>query len=251
MILIILLFCVKIYIFKALTYCYIFIHSDIDINPVASKLTFETTQDIQLTCTVKGNHGSVVFRSWTQKIGSSVVRTFDGFNTDNETLLKIAYSSYQDVGNYTCYVYDRNGIFINSKGIEVTINEEIGETNAHDSTVIGIVIGVSVTVAVTVTVVIVIYFARRRRINKNENETVKMNEKIESKYEELQVRTAQEPYDAPGTEVQKNIYINDVGVKDHYGHSQTEEDKAEYEEIQGRENSTLEPKSEYEITEIN
>ncbi|KAJ8321362.1 hypothetical protein KUTeg_001088 [Tegillarca granosa] len=103
---------------------------NIDINPVASKLTFETTQDIQLTCTVKRNHGGVVFRSWTQKIGSSVVRTFDGFNTDNETVLKIAYSSYQDVGNYTCYVYDRNGIFINSKDIEVTINDKpvISET---------------------------------------------------------------------------------------------------------------------------
>ncbi|KAJ8321359.1 hypothetical protein KUTeg_001085 [Tegillarca granosa] len=128
--------------------------------------------------------------------------------------------------------------------------EEKGETNALDYTIIGIGIGVSVTVAVTVTVVIVIYFARRRRINKNENETIKMNEKIESKYEELQVRTAQEPYDAPGTEVLKKIYINDVGDKEHYGHSQTEEDKAEYEEIQGHENSTLEPKSGNEITEL-
>ncbi|KAJ8311169.1 hypothetical protein KUTeg_011270 [Tegillarca granosa] len=217
-------------------YCYIFINSDVDINPGASKLTFETTQDIKLTCSVRGNYGGVVFRSWTQKIGSRLIRMLESFNTDNETVVKIPYSSYQDVGKYTCYVYDRNGIFLKSKDVEVTVNGQKEESSALNSTVIGIVIGVSVTVAVTVTIVIVIYFARRKRTNKNKNESVKMNEKIESKYEELQVRTAQQPYDVPEIEVLKKINMNAVGDKDQNGHSQTQEDKAEYEEIQERGN---------------
>ncbi|KAJ8311172.1 hypothetical protein KUTeg_011273 [Tegillarca granosa] len=55
-------------------------------------MTFETTQDIQLKCSAKGNHRGVVFHPWTQKIGSRLIRTFDGFNTDNETVVKIPYN---------------------------------------------------------------------------------------------------------------------------------------------------------------
>lgn len=91
---------------------------------MASNRTFDNTQDIQLICSFKGNVIGMIFHPWTHKIGSITVRTLNGSNTMDQTVLFIPYISYQDVGTYTCYVYNSYGKLMKSKDIEVTVNDK-------------------------------------------------------------------------------------------------------------------------------
>ncbi|KAJ8321713.1 hypothetical protein KUTeg_000184 [Tegillarca granosa] len=278
--------------------------TNIDIFPVASKMTFETTQDIQLTCSVEGNHRGVVFHPWTHKIGTSMIQTFNGFNTDNETVVKIPYSSYQDVGNYTCYVYDRNGFFIKSKDVELTVNDKpviteiikIQEQNRTVQIIVdfysvpkplkvewmkeGAVVSLSekyrqsnTVVQVTLTlheVKVKLKGYRAKFTITNVTDTdfgsyvlrIENVKGIATQQVNYQRNNQQKDVSTPAEKEEiKTLDSTVIGIfrrrftqtndNDHNCHGKAREDKAEYEEIQEREISTSELKSDYEITEIN
>lgn len=84
--------------------------------------SLDNTQDIQLICNFGGNYNHIEVYPWTQRIGSTTVRKLNGSNTVKQSVLDIPFSSYQDVGTYTCSVYNHCGI--KKTSIEVTVKDK-------------------------------------------------------------------------------------------------------------------------------